>query len=43
MQRVVPLPQGLSPEAKAWLGRQLTTEADVPQTIEQRRTGLNVS
>ena len=37
MQRVVPLPQGLSPEAKAWLSRPLTTDADVPQTIEQRR------
>ena len=43
MQRVVPLPQGLSPEAKAWLSRPLTTDADVPQTIEQRRTGLDVS
>ncbi|MDX6461561.1 MAG: epsilon-lactone hydrolase [Acidobacteriaceae bacterium] len=43
MQRVVPLPQGLSPEAKAWLSRPLTTDADVPQTIEQRRAGLDVS
>src|SRR5258708_3878061 len=43
MQRVVPLPQALSPEAKAWLSRPLTTDANVPQTIEQRRAGLDVS
>jgi hypothetical protein len=43
MQRVVPLPLGLSPEAKAWLSRPLTADADVPQTIEQRRAGLDRS
>jgi monoterpene epsilon-lactone hydrolase len=43
MQRVVPLPQGLSPEAKAWLSRPLMTDSKVPQTIEQRRAGLNSS
>jgi acetyl esterase/lipase len=43
MQRVVPLPQGLSPEAKAWLSRPMATDANVPQTIEQRRAGLNIS
>jgi monoterpene epsilon-lactone hydrolase len=43
VQRVIPLPQGLSPEAKAWLSRPVTTDANVPQTIEQRRTGLNTS
>jgi epsilon-lactone hydrolase len=35
MQRVVPLQQGLSPEAKAWLSR--------PLTIEQRCAGLDIS
>jgi acetyl esterase/lipase len=43
MQRVIPLPQGLSPEAKAWLSRPLATDANVPQTIEQRRAGLDAS
>ena len=43
VQRVVPLPQGLSAEAKAWLSRPLATDANVPQTIEQRRAGLEVS
>jgi monoterpene epsilon-lactone hydrolase len=43
MQRVVPLPQGLSPEAKAWLSRPLMTDAKVPQTIEQRRAALDTS
>ena len=43
MQRVVPLPQGLSPEAKAWLSRPMTTDANVPQSIEQRRAGLEIS
>jgi monoterpene epsilon-lactone hydrolase len=43
MQRIVPLPQSLSPEAKAWLSRPLTIDSDVPQTIEQRRDGLNAS
>ena len=43
MQRVVPLPQGLSSEAKAWLSRPVTTDASVPQTMEQRRAGLDVS
>ena len=43
MQRVVPLPQSLSREAKAWLSRPLATDANVPQTIEQRRTALDAS
>jgi acetyl esterase/lipase len=43
MQRVVPLPQGLSPEAKAWLSRPMMTDTDVPQTIQQRRSRLDVS
>lgn len=43
MQRVVPLPQGLSPEAKAWLSRPMTADANVQQTIEQRRAGLDLS
>ena len=43
MQRVVPLPQGLSPEAKAWLSRPLTADANVPQTLEQRRAGQDAS
>jgi acetyl esterase/lipase len=43
MQRVVPLPQGLSSQAKAWLSRPLATDADMPQTIEQRRTALDAS
>jgi monoterpene epsilon-lactone hydrolase len=43
MQRVIPLPQYLSPEAKAWLSRPLATDANIPQTIQQRRAGLEVS
>jgi acetyl esterase/lipase len=43
MQRVVPLPEGLSPQAKAWLSRPLATDANVPQTIGERRAGLEVS
>ena len=43
IERVIPLPQGLSAEAKAWLSRPLATDADVPQTIEQRRAALEVS
>ncbi len=43
MQRVVPLPQDLSAEAKAWLSRPMTTDGNVPQTIEQRRAGLDGS
>ncbi|MEK6397218.1 MAG: hypothetical protein V4734_03965 [Terriglobus sp.] len=43
MQRVMPLPQRLSPEAKAWMSRPLTADADVPQTIEQRRAMLDAS
>jgi len=42
-QRVIPLPQWLSPEAKAWLSRPLATDANVPQTIEQRRAMLDAS
>lgn len=42
-QRVIPLPQWLSPEAKAWLSRPLATDANVPQTMEQRRAGLEAS
>ena len=43
MQRVVPLPQGLSPEAKAWLSRPLMTDANVPQTLAQRRASQDLS
>jgi epsilon-lactone hydrolase len=43
MQRVVPLPQGLSPEAKAWLSRPVMTDANVPQTLAQRRAGQDAS
>ena len=43
MQRVVPLPQGLSPEAKAWLSRPVMTDANVPQTLAQRRAGQDLS
>ncbi|WP_263409463.1 alpha/beta hydrolase [Terriglobus tenax] len=43
MQRVIPLPKSLSPEAKAWLSRPLTEDGNVPQTIEQRRSGLDAS
>jgi acetyl esterase/lipase len=43
MQRVMPLPEGLSAEAKAWLSRPMATDAEVPQTIEQRRAGLDAS
>jgi epsilon-lactone hydrolase len=43
MQRVVPLPQGLSPEAKAWLSRPVTTDANIPQTLAQRRAGQDLS
>ena len=40
IERVIPLPQSLSPEAKAWLSRPTTADAEVPQTIEQRRAML---
>jgi acetyl esterase/lipase len=43
MQRVLPLPQSLSPEAKAWLSRPLTTDVDIPETIEKRRAVLDAS
>ena len=43
VQRVVPLPQGLSPEAKAWMSRPITTDANVTQTIAQRRDALDAS
>ena len=43
MQRVVPLPQGLSPEAKAWLSRPVMTDANVPQTLAQRRASQDAS
>jgi monoterpene epsilon-lactone hydrolase len=43
VQRVVPLPQGLSPEAKAWMSRPIATDANVPQTIAQRRDALDAS
>ena len=42
MQRVVPLPQGLSAEAQAWLKRP-ASDAQVPQTLEQRRSTLDAS
>lgn len=43
MQRVVPLPQHLSPEAKAWLKRPAPTDQPVPQTLQQRRDMLDAS
>lgn len=43
MQRVLPLPDGLSPEAKAWLSRPMANDADIPQTIAQRRAALDRS
>ena len=42
MQRVIPLPHNLSPEAQAWLKRP-ASDALVPQTLEQRRASLVVS
>ena len=42
MQRVIPLPHNLSPEAQAWLKRP-ASDAQVPQTLEQRRASLVVS
>lgn len=42
MQRVVPLPHNLSPEAQAWLKRP-APDVQVPQTLEQRRASLVVS
>ena len=43
IERVIPLPKGLSPEAKAWLSRPMATDANVPQTIQQRRAALDAS
>lgn len=43
MQRVMPLPKRLSAEAKAWMSRPTSADADVPQTIAQRRAGLDAS
>ena len=42
LQRVIPLPHNLSPEAQQWLKRQ-ASDAPVPQTLEQRRASLVVS
>jgi acetyl esterase/lipase len=43
MQRVLPLPKaGLSPEARAWLSRP-TGDANVPQTLKERRDQLDAS
>jgi acetyl esterase/lipase len=42
MQRVIPLPGSLSPEAKAWLSRP-AGDANVPQTIVERRAQLDTS
>ena len=42
-QRVIPLPQWLSPEAKAWLSSPIAADANVPQTIEQRRAMQDAS
>ena len=38
--RVVPVPKSLSPEAQARVGRP-ASDANVPQTLEQRRTGTD--
>ncbi|MGI4758637.1 MAG: alpha/beta hydrolase [Janthinobacterium lividum] len=43
MQRVVPLPQHLSPEAQAWLKRPAPPDQPVPQTLQQRRDMLDAS
>ena len=42
MQRVVPLPQDISAEAQQWLKRPFS-DAEVPQTLEQRRAFLDAS
>jgi len=42
-QRVIPLPQWLSPEAKSWLSSPMAADANEPQTIEQRRAMLDAS
>ena len=42
MQRVMPLPRSLSPEAQKWLSRP-APDAQVPQTLEQRRSMLDAS
>lgn len=43
MQRVIPMPPGLSSEAKAWIGRPISVDRDPGLTIAQRRTGMNTS
>ncbi len=42
MERVVPVPHNLSPEAQAWIVRP-ASDAEVPQTLAQRRAMLDVS
>lgn len=43
MQRVMPLPKRLSPEAAAWLSRPMASDANVAQTLQQRRSMLDAS
>lgn len=42
MERVVPVPHNLSPEAQAWISRP-ASDAEVPQTLQQRRAMLDAS
>lgn len=42
MQRVMPLPKSLSPEAQQWLKRP-ASDAQVPQTLQERRAMLDAS
>lgn len=42
MQRVMPLPHTISPEAQAWLSRP-AGDANVPQTLAERRAQLDTS
>jgi acetyl esterase/lipase len=42
MQRVIPLPRTISPEAQAWLSRP-AGDANVPQTMAERRAQLDTS
>ena len=43
MQRVMPLPKRLSAEAKAWLSRPTSADKEVPQTLAERRSALDLS
>ena len=43
MERVVPVPQHLSPEAQAWLKRPAPSDQPAAQTLQQRREMLDAS